>query len=211
MNKWKCLAVASAGLLVASCANNAPDLSPLVQIAPASCTQEPNLGRALPVSFSAEGKIEAVRATISEQSPCLTVGEKKSLYEVFALPEAGQPIIVTVRSLPSTRGILPPRIVVLDKEGKVLRQIDRESIHFRGTALTAMLRTRPGDRYLVVSSDPDVVGTDISRVSGNVNQQMISTGAFMVPVYTGSESTASMTYAHNGTVDVSVRAIPVAR
>ena len=211
MNMRKCLAVASVGLLIASCANDAPDLAPLVQIAPPSCTEQPHLGRALPVGFSAEGKTEAVSATITEQSPCLVVNEKNSLYEVFALPETGEPIIVTVRSLPSKSGILLPRIAVLDKEGKELRQIDRESIHFRGTALTALLRTRPGDRYLVVSSDPDVVGTDISRVSGSVSQQMLTTGAFMVPVYTGSESTASMTYAHNGTVDVSARAMPVAR
>ncbi|MDX5365368.1 MAG: hypothetical protein LPK88_02940 [Alphaproteobacteria bacterium] len=198
-------------LLLAACAEKAPDLAPLVQIAPPSCASQPDLGRALPVAFHAEEKTEPVTVTITEQSPCLAEDGSKSLYEVFALPSVAHSIIVTVRSLPSTSGILAPRIVTLDAEGNRIRQVDRESIHFRGKALTAMLRTRPEEKYMLVTSDADVVGGDISRVSGAVHQQMISSGAFMVAVYTGSESVASMTYAHNGTVEVSARPIPVAK
>ncbi|MEP0708178.1 hypothetical protein [Parvibaculum sp.] len=209
LTRWlSCLCLAAA---LGGCATRAPDLAPLVQIAPKSCTAAPDVTRAHALPFDTEDKAEPVRLTIEEQSPCLDEGGVKSLYEVFALPELSYPIIVTVRSLPSTSGILAPRIVLLDKDGGMLRELDREAVHFRGTALTAMLRTRPEERYLVVASDPDVVGSDISRVHGAVNQQMVSTGAVMFTVYTGSESTANMTYAHNGTIQVSARAIPTAQ
>jgi hypothetical protein len=201
----------AAALLLAGCVQTPPDLAPLVQIAPSSCAAAPDLGRALPVAYKGEEKAEPVTVTITEQSPCLAEGEMKSLYEVFALPSVSHSIIVTVRSLPSTSGILAPRIVTLDADGNRVRQVDRESIHFRGRALTAMLRTRPEERYVVVTSDTEVVGGDVSRVSGAVHQQMISSGAFMVAVYSGSESVANMTYAHNGTVEVSARPIPVAK
>jgi hypothetical protein len=201
----------AAALMLAACVQTPPDLAPLVQIAPSACASQPDLGRALPVAYKGEEKTEPVTVTITEQSPCLAEGETKSLYEVFALPSVSHSIIVTVRSLPSTSGILAPRIVTLDADGNRVRLVDRESIHFRGRALTAMLRTRPEERYVVVTSDTEVVGGDISRVSGAVHQQMISSGAFMVAVYSGSESVANMTYAHNGTVEVSARPIPAAK
>lgn len=209
MPRWLlCLCAAAA---LAGCRTTTPDLAPLVQIAPASCSTEPDVTRAHPLPFDVEEKAEPLRLTIEGQSPCLDESGAKSLYEVVALPELSYPVIVTVRSLPSTSGILAPRIVLLDKDGKRLRELDRKAIHFRGTALTAMLRTRPEERYLVIASDPEVVGEDISRVNGAVNQQMVSTGAFMFAVHTGSESTASMTYAHNGTIQVSARPIPTAQ
>lgn len=209
MPKWlSCLCVAA---VLAGCQATAPDLAPLVQIAPVSCSAEPDIARAHPLPFDAEKKAEPARLTIEEKSPCLDEDGTKSLYEVIALPDISYPIIVTVRSLPSTSGILAPRIVLLDKAGKRLRELDREAIHFRGTALTAMLRTRPEERYLVVASDPEVVGSDISRVQGAVNQQMVSSGVVTFAVYTGSESTANMTYAHNGTIQVSARSIPTAQ
>lgn len=208
MPKWLlCLCAAAA---LAGCKTATPDLAPLVQIAPASCSVEPSIARAHSLPFDTEKKPEPVRVTIEEQSPCLDEGGTKSLYEVFALPELSYPIIVTVRSLPSTSGILAPRLMLLDKDGKRVRALDREAVHFRGTALTAMLRTRPDERYLVVSSDPEVVGDDISRLQGAVNQQVVSTGVMAFSVYTGSESTASMTYAHNGTIQVSARPVPTA-
>lgn len=211
MKKRALAAPVVAALLLSACVQTPPDLAPLVQIAPSSCAARPDVGRAVPIAFHAEEKTDPVTVTITEQSPCLADDGSKSLYEVFALPPVAHSVIVTVRSLPSTSGILAPRIVTLDADGNRIRQVDRESIHFRGTALTAMLRTRPEEKYLLVTSDAEVVGGDISRVSGAVHQQMVSSGAFMVAVYTGSESVASMTYAHNGTVEVSARPIPVAK
>ncbi|MEQ8267649.1 MAG: hypothetical protein RH982_10665 [Parvibaculum sp.] len=208
MPKWfLCLCAAAA---LAGCGTKTPDLAPLVQIASPSCSAEPDITRSHPLALDAENKVEPLRLTIQEQSPCLNEDGAKSLYEVIALPTFSDPLIVTVRSLPSKSGIFAPRILMLDKEGNKLRELDREAIHFRGTALTAMLRTRPEERYLVVASDTKLVGDDISRVQGAIHQQMVSSGVVTFAVYTGSESTANMTYAHNGTIQVSARPVPTA-
>lgn len=198
-------------VLLAGCQTTRPDLPPLVQIAPAQCAAAPDLGHASSLPFDAESKERPLSVTIDEGSACLAEGNIKSLYEIFALPEPGYSYMVTVRSLPSKSGILAPRVIMLDEEGKKLRELSGDAFLFRGSALVAMLRVQAGERYMVVSSDPAVVGEDISRLSGSVNQQMINTGAVMFTVYTGSESTANLTYAYNGHIDIAARPIPTSK
>jgi hypothetical protein len=201
-------AIALSFVLLAGCQTAKPNLPPLVHIAPVECTGAPDTGRAASLPFDAEGKEKPLAFTIDMSSSCLVEGEAKSLYRIFALPAPGYSYMVTVRSLPSKSGILAPRLMMLDGDGQLLRTVENDTFLFRGKALVAMLRVQDGERFIAIASDPGVVGQDISRLSGAVNQQMISTGAFMFTVYTGSESTANLTYAHNGNMEIAARPIP---
>jgi len=197
-----------AGLLLAGCKTAGPDLAPLVQIAPASCNGTLDIGQALPLPFDAESKNKPTSIIVDEGSACFAEDNRKSLYRVFALPEHSQPFMLTVQSEPSSSSILAPRLIMLDGEGVRLREIGYDEFLFRGNALSAIFRTEPGERYMIVASDPEQVGSEVSRIGGSVQTQMMTTGVATFAVHTGSESTANLTYAHNGVVNVSARPIP---
>ena len=200
-----------AALALAGCETTQPGPPPIVQIAPSNCSDGPSLARAQPLPFDAEGKKKPERVTIDTGSPCIERDGAKSLYRILALPAPGEPYMVTLRSLPGQNSIFAPQLALLDAEGAETRRIDRESLLFRGQALSAVLRIRDEERYLVIASDPQMVGQDIARLSGQTHQQMVSTGTVMFAVYSGSESMARMTYSHGGTIDVSATPIQTAR
>ncbi|MDO8838507.1 MAG: MalM family protein [Parvibaculum sp.] len=202
---------ALAALALAGCETTQPGPPPIVQIAPSNCSESPSLARAQSLPFDAEDKKKPERVTIDAGSPCIERDGAKSLYRILALPAPGEPYMVTLRSLPGQNSIFAPQLALLDAEGAETRRIDREALLFRGQALSAVLRIRDEERYLVIASDPQLVGQDIARLSGRTHQQMISTGTAMFAVYTGSESTTQMTYSHGGTIDVSATPIQNAR
>ena len=187
-----------AALALAGCETTQPGPPPIVQIAPSNCSDGPSLARAQPLPFDAEGKKKPERVTIDTGSPCIERNGAKSLYRILALPAPGEPYMVTLRSLPGQNSIFAGKMFC-------------ESLLFRGQALSAVLRIRDEERYLVIASDPQMVGQDIARLSGQTHQQMVSTGTVMFAVYSGSESMARMTYSHGGTIDVSATPIQTAR
>lgn len=199
------LALAGTG----GCATKGPVSQPPVLALPAesACTAAPDLGRALPLVFDAD-KDTPLDVQIGPGSACLerSPGEK-SLYGVVSLPTAGEQLIVSVASEPLGQSIFAPQLLLLDGTGKLLREVSRDDFAFRGGALTALIRAHENERYLVILSDPKMVGQNVSRIAGAVNVQTVSTGVVMFNMYSGSESTSSLTYSHGGTVKVAARAL----
>lgn len=207
----KILAVLAVSVLTLSgCANKDPGPAPIVEMPKIECTAVPNLARAKEVPFDTERHADPVRITIDGNSGCLVHAGARSLYEVFALPRPGQPVVLTVKAVPSSTGIFSPRLMLLDEKGKLLREVDKDHFLFRAGALTALLRARPGERYLVTASDEANVGDEISQVSGQEKANYMSNGLVSITYYTTSEQTANLTYSYGGTVEVSATPVPSA-
>lgn len=200
--------MAMSGVALAGCKTTDPGPAPIVEMPQIRCTETPNLARAKEVAFDAKRDADPVRVTIDRSSGCLVDAESKSLYDVFGLPQAGQPIILTVKAVPSSTGIFSPRLILLDESGSLLREVDQDKFLFRGGALTALLRMREGERYLVVASDDKAVGKDVSRLSGRQNANVMSNGLMTWTVYSTSEETANLTYSYGGVVEVSAEPVP---
>jgi hypothetical protein len=153
----------------------------------------------------------AIDVVIDEGSNCLTnESGKKSLYDVVMLPMAGEDYILSVESYQQGNSIFAPKLRLLGADGTVLRRVTHDDLMFRGTALTALLRAKPEERYLLILSDPDAVGLGESRIMDSTRQNggyNAATGATFY-VYTGATETHNMTYSHGGKVKVVVRHLP---
>src|SRR5690348_6162294 len=66
----------------------------------------------------------------------------------------------------------------------------------------------PGERYLIVASDPDSVGQRVMQIAGSTQGTTTMVGTGFVSIHTGSENTRHLTFAHNGTVTVALQPIP---
>ncbi|HXC54015.1 MAG TPA: hypothetical protein VNU97_01850 [Rhizomicrobium sp.] len=191
-------------LAAAACAHAPPDVAPILDLADRSCVPEPALAAALATAATVDGDREKPAvATIDAQTPCLAGPAGKSLYVLFALPGGG-PYTISLSSVPLGRSLFAPRASVLDGDGKLLRDLPIDGFLFRGTNLTTLYRSHPGERYLLVASDPPSVGRLISRVNETVQQTYASTGYATFVIYTGSDIATDTTWAHNGEVTLSV-------
>lgn len=118
--------------------------------------------------------------------------------------------MVSVSSLPLGESLFAPHVLLLDGKGGVRRELTGDSFVFRGQAQQATARLQASDRFVVVRSDAQRVGSKISRVTGSVRNTLISTGFAFVPVNTGSESEQTLTLSHSGTITVTSELMPAA-
>jgi hypothetical protein len=130
------------------------------------------------------------------------------LYRVFQLPAAAEPYVVTVSSEPFGGAILLPHLLLLDSAGIVKREFARDDLLFRGTALSARFRSHPDEVYLVVESDPGLVGNSISRIGENTSSYVMPAGAGYFMIHTGSDSTTQLTYSHTGKLEIVLEPLP---
>lgn len=200
--------VAGVAACLGGCVKDKVSQPPILSLPTASiCTVAPDLTRALPLAFNPEKDLP-VTVAIDAGSSCLEPkpGEK-SLYGVVALPMVGQQIVISVASEPMGQSIFAPQLKLLDQKGAVLREIPRDDFMFRSGALTALIRAHEAERYLVVISDPKMVGQNISQVAGATSATPVTNGIVGFVAYSGSESTTNLTYSHGGTVKVAAQAL----
>jgi hypothetical protein len=193
-----------AALLLAGCAT-VRSVPPLTRIDGRSCHAKPELNAALPLEAG-----KSVKTEIDTGSPCLVEGHNaRSAYTVIRLPRSVEPYLIDVTSRPLGATLLSPRLMVLDEQGALLREVPRENFVFRGATLHAGMWARPGDGYLVVASDPASVGQLTSRLvsSSHVNTMPVGVGG-VIMVHSGSESQAGYMFAHNGEIEVAARPAP---
>jgi hypothetical protein len=96
--------------------------------------------------------------------------------------------------------------MLLDPAGQVTREVTLETFLFRGLSLTANLRSHPGERYLIVASEPGAVGRQDARI---VSTARATSSSGIVVTY-GNDVNDRYTYAYNGSVTVAIRPLPTA-
>ncbi|MBV8650739.1 MAG: hypothetical protein JO255_04680 [Alphaproteobacteria bacterium] len=192
--------------LLASC-NHA--LPPLVTLDGRDCAARPDLAGAQPIILDPD---KDVTVRLDATAPCVQAADgTKSVYGVFRLPQSADPYVVSVTSTLSGRGLFSPRLMLVDREGTVLREVPRDDFVFHGTSLYAGIRSHADEAYMIVASDPQSVGQQVSQTSehGRATSAPTGGGGFLT-IGIGSEKTHRFTYSHNGVVTVSAQLLPKA-
>jgi hypothetical protein len=146
-----------------------------------------------------------VKETLDDKTACFDApGSGKAAYVAFSLPAASDEYMLSVTSVPIGEGRFLPRLALADGDGKTLRDIPPDMFMAHGAALRAGLRPHPGERFLIVSSDPDTIGQSKSQI---MDGTQVSTSAY-IQIHTGFENNVTLTNAYNGTVIVAAQPIP---
>lgn len=193
--------------LLAACATPAPP--PIVSLDGRSCVASPDLAGARAVPLDAR---DPVKLDLDGGAACLEAGDgARSAYAAFRLPASEKQYLLTVTSTPLGDTLFAPRLLLLDANGAVLREVARDDFMFHGTSLYVGLRAAPAERYLVVASDARSVGLQVSHIIGESRTTPVPVGIGAVAlIHSGSEKQQVITYAHNGRVTVSAQPMPVA-
>jgi hypothetical protein len=193
--------------LLAACASPAPP--PILSLDGRPCVGSPDVAGAQAVPLDAGNP---VKLDLDGGAACLEAkGGARSAYAAFRLPASQKPYLLTVTSTPLGDTLFAPRLLLLDGQGRVLREVPRDGFLFHGTALYAGLRAAPAERYLIVASDAPSVGQQVSHILGESRAIPVPVGIGAVAlVRSGSEKQQVITYAHNGRVTVTAQPMPVA-
>jgi hypothetical protein len=174
-----------------------------------NCDADFVLSSSMAAQFDAKDE-KVTTAVLDGQGRCLQEpAGSRVLYQVFALPDSSAPYVIAVRALPWDDTILAPRTVLLDGSGHVTRSTEHQDFTFRGQTLSTLLRSHDSERYLVVVSDSQVLGTTVSRIVANVQQTMGATAYGAFYIYTGSDKTNNMTLTASGRVELALTPMPV--
>jgi hypothetical protein len=190
--------------LLAACAKPPP---PTLTLAGRICVEKPDLKSAITVPLADD---KPVKVTLDDKTPCFDApGSGKAAYVAFSLPASSDEYMLSVTSVPIGEGRFLPRLALADGDGKTLRDIPPDMFMAHGAALRAGLRPHPGERFLIVSSDPDTIGQSKSQIMDGtqVSTATIATGGY-IQIHTGFENNVTLTNAYNGTVIVAAQPIP---
>lgn len=184
---------------------------PALTLGERSCAAQPDLAGALVLTLKPKDNV-AVESVFGPTTPCFGPAGAAGTYAVMALPDWPEDYIVSVTSIPMGVAIVAPRVQLLDASGKPMREIPHDRFSFHGTSLYAGLRVHPGERYLLVSSDPAAIGHNMSQI---VSSTMAATGATAAggavvtfTMYTGAEANVNLVFAHNGRISVMAEPVP---
>jgi len=194
------------GVTIASLLSPPPGIQPVFDLKGRACAATPDLttGESLPYA----GREKTFDGDIGAAAPCLQTAQGAVLYRVFQLPTGGT-YVVTVTSEPSGGAILLPHLSLLGTNGEVKREVARDDLMYRGRALSARFRSHADEAYLVVESDPLVVGTSVSRVVESTNTMVAPVGVGgYVAIHTGNDETMQLTYSHTGKVEIAIEPLP---
>lgn len=203
------LAAVILSLAVAGCATQRPSVPARLDLSAANCGSDIQLAGALALTQEKKDGPFTATARIGDAAPCVDQNGIRSVYQAFALPGVEGAMMATVVSVPLGGTIFTPRLQIRSGDGAIAREVGRDAFLFSGNTLQVQVRLRAGERFVVVLSDPATIGKTVTNIASGTNSTGIVTpGGGYVPINTGYENSATLTFAHNGEVVVIVGPIP---
>lgn len=189
---------------LAGCATQRAAPPPLLRLNAARCDAAPTLTAARKIAYDPKKRENETTVEITGTSPCFSDAAGSSLYAAYALPSPPAAYIVRVDSEPEGKTLLAPRVLLYGSDATLKREFSGKQIVFRGGDLSVIFRSHEDERYLVVASDPAVVGHDISRVRDATHTAMAPVYPYYFYIYTGTDVTVKNTLSDNGRVSISL-------
>lgn len=190
-------------------AHNRPVAPPITDLSGYACSSAPDFSKAITTAFDGK-KEQTAEIDITANSACWNRKDGSALYAAFALPQIAAAYIVTVESDPMGDALLAPCVFTFAEDGKLRRTFLADARVFRGNRMSVLFRSHPDERYIVVSSDPEVTGKTSSRVGETFQADAMAGGGIYFTITSGADHTTTYTYTHSGKISVTYSAVPSA-
>lgn len=192
-------------MLATGCASSGP--TTVMQLNPRGCATQWDLSSPQAIVLDAPGGAQSHR--IDGDTHCLAQPDGVAAsYAVYRLPRFRESWTLQLESLITGGGLFAPEALLLDAQGKVLREVAFDRFALRGDRLQTTVffsQDNAAEQYLLVQSAGAVVGRDERRVvSGSFIVPLLA-GALPFLYMQGTESEGSFTYSHSGTINLLAR------
>ena len=204
-------AAVALALAAAGCAGGGREvMTARLEIAPATaCATTPSVTGAAQMTQKKKDDPQTATIRFDEKSACLNdAAGNRGVYAVIELPAAEPGSILTVTSYAMGQTVFSPKLEFRSADGAAMRQVERSSFMFNGSSVQAQLRTREGERFLVIASDAATVGKTVQQIQESVIHSGMMAGGIWVSVHSGAEGKSQVVFAHNGEVTATLAPMP---
>lgn len=214
MKLSRLLIMAAPIALLQACASTPPAPPPeaVVSIAGKTCTAEPSLKDAISLTPEKPKAYYEVVTAIDSAKPCLTIGTASVNYVVYAIPQHGENHTISVGGVQEAVRTFAPSVVLLDADGKVARVFADDRFAVLGNMLGVQFRPMPKERYILVQSNPNLVGKSVSTLETRIGvtsgyaPATPSSYGYSYQTERGYDSKRNRVFSHEGSVSVVVQA-----
>jgi hypothetical protein len=200
--------------VIAACTTTppTPPAAAVTQISGKTCASAPVLSNALTLVPKRAAPTNNVVTDVGSASGCLSKDGKLSNYVVYALPANPENHTLTVGGQKEALRAFAPRVSLLDSDGGVVRTFEKDRLTNFGTTFSFQFRPSPQARYILVQSEPDMVGTVMSSFETTI----VSNTAYAANPYgyggtyttqSGQEGSRTRSFSHEGKVVVYIQAV----
>jgi hypothetical protein len=191
-----------AASLVGGCASRALAPATVMQLNPRGCDTQWNLSSPQAIEMDSPQGAQAFR--VDGDVRCLAQsGDRSVSYAVYRLPRYRDPWTLQLESRITNGALFAPEAMLLDADGKVVREMTFDRFAMRGERLQITVffnDENASEHYLVVRSAGAVVGRDERHVVSSSFYVPLLAGALPFLYMQGTEAEGSFTYAHNGVI-----------
>ena len=203
----RCATIILLSLLGLACATQ-PAPQPLLSLSRQDCASVPAMSSAVQPDWTK--KNEAV-VDFNATSPCLSDTVSARPFAVVALPAAAENYSILVGSNVMNNIMLPLKVEFLDEAGVPTRAIEGSKFTFRSNQLAVQVRGHAGEHFVLITSDPELVGQTMKQVRMRVANSGVALPGGYVPILTGVDQAMNLTFAHNGRVFVMIEPLTPAK
>ncbi|EGF89223.1 hypothetical protein ABI_45700 [Asticcacaulis biprosthecium C19] len=202
-------------LLLQACATTPPPPPPMAvtDLSGKTCATEPSTANAVSLTPVKKQVLHTVSTLVDANTPCLTGADGSlSNYVVYAIPASGENHTVTVGGVQEAIRTFAPTVTLLQSDGKVTRSFGEDRFALLGNTLGVQFRPLPAERFIVVQSNPGLVGESVATVETRIT----TTSGYAAPTaysygysYTherGADGKHERTFSHEGYINVTVQA-----
>jgi hypothetical protein len=215
MKRLNIALVAAPILVLQACASTPPAPPPaaVVTLSDKTCTKDPVLKDAITLTPTDKKSQYEVSTLVDATKPCLTANNASSHYVVYAIPQNGDNDVITVGGVQEPLRTFAPSVSLLDADGKVTRAFTDDRFAVLGNTLGVQFRPTAQDRYILVYSNPALVGKSVSTVETRINTGSGYTAptrysyGYSYQTERGFEGKHDRVYSHEGYVSVIVQAM----
>lgn len=216
MQSTQMKARAAAGLLLAAAATGCastppiPPLEPVTSIAGKVC--DTAVSRAAPVNLSPPPKETPeqhfVSHTFDQTTACIGGEAGERNYQVFELSGFTSGKLLTAGAPLDAKRVLAVKVSLLDRDGNVTRSFPREDYLFRGDTYSVQFRPRDTEAFVLIETDPALVGQERQSVATGMNGQYMSTGTGGgYTAYYGYDQKRAHVFSHEGKATIRIQTI----
>jgi hypothetical protein len=200
------------GVVACTTTPPAPPAVSVLEVTGKTCSLVPSLTGSVTLIPKRKAATNNVVSDVGSANACLTKDGKSSNYVVFELPTSPENHTLTVGGMKEGLRAFAPKVSVLDGSGGVLRAFEKDRLTNFGTTFSVQFRPPSGARYLLVQSDPELVGTVMATFETNIvsNTNYAYNPYGYGGTYTtqsGSEGARTRSFSHEGKVVVYIQAV----
>lgn len=181
-----------------SACTTAPPPAPVLSYAAVGCSAAPDLSRAIDL-LPGKRTGETVRTVVDGTTPCVEVDGFKTPYLLYRMP-IGPGRMIDVGGAVEQVRVLPALVTILGENGERMRTFPAHQYLNRGDRYSVQLVPQNGERFILVTVDPALVGSNYDGVQTGVATSFVGTGTWT----SGVDRTSTWGRSYHGAVVATV-------